>query len=118
MATEYERVRGSAPNLRERIDGVRETAESDDGRIAATVDGRGKLVDLHLDPRVFRQEDPTTLAKDILETASQATVLVRRRLIEFTRHLLPPDADPRTVDPAFDPVLHALDRKITGDSRG
>lgn len=110
MAIDYERMTGGVMALREEIDGVRETAESDDGRIAATVDGRGKLVDLDLDPRVFRSPNAKALAKEIVETAAQATELVRHRLTEIVRDLLPPGADPETADPAFDPVLHSLER--------
>lgn len=66
---------------------------------------------------VYRSEDAKGLGKEIVETAGRATDLVRRRLTEITREMLPPDADPDTADPAFDSVLHALDRKISDRGR-
>ncbi|WUI04104.1 YbaB/EbfC family nucleoid-associated protein [Spirillospora sp. NBC_00431] len=91
MEIEYERMRGDVLRLRERIDGIRETAESDDGTITVSVDGRGRLVDLRLAARVYRMPDSRALAAGIVETASHATELVGGRLAEITRDLFAAD---------------------------
>jgi DNA-binding protein YbaB len=97
--------------LPERIAGVRETAESDDGLVNVTVDGHGQLLDLSLDPGVYRRTDPVALAREITETAHRATALAGRRMLELTRSAGDPEpAD--DADPAFDPLLRELDRLV------
>lgn len=88
MEIEYERMRGNVLRLRERIDDIRETAESDDGTVTVTVDGRGRFVDLRLDARMYRTSDSRALAEDIVETVSHATDLARNRVAEIAREVL------------------------------
>jgi DNA-binding protein YbaB len=86
---------------------VTETAESDDGLIHATVNGRGDLLDLTLDPRIYRTPDSRALATAITATILRAKEQAADRAAAHTRRVLAPDADP-----AFDPLLRRLDRDI------
>jgi DNA-binding protein YbaB len=65
---------------RESARDVQESAESDNGLISAAVNGRGELVGLELNPRIFRVHDSRALADDIAETIRRAGKLVNERL--------------------------------------
>jgi len=54
------------------LDTMRAEATSDDGLVSATVDGRGRLVELYLDDRVLRTTDSRALAATILDTVRAA----------------------------------------------
>lgn len=71
-------LRATAPRLRA-------TAESDDGLVSATVDGRGRLVALWLDARVYRTVDSRALAERIGATTLAAADAIRDRLCALTR---------------------------------
>jgi DNA-binding protein YbaB len=47
---------------------VRGAADSADGLVYAEVDGHGRLTDLWLDPRAFRDTDSHALAASIIDT--------------------------------------------------
>src|SRR2546421_12611798 len=99
-----ERVRAVQCALAE----ITETAESEDGLISVTVGSRGELVELWLDPRIYR--NPDSLAEEILTVYGAAREAVERRAFEVSAPLLPAGADPVETDLAFDPVLRELDR--------
>jgi DNA-binding protein YbaB len=48
------------------------TATSSDGLISATVDGRGRLVDLWLDARVYRSPDSKAFSRLVVDTIHAA----------------------------------------------
>jgi DNA-binding protein YbaB len=66
--------------LRERVAGGTVTVESDDGLIVATVGGLGRLLDLRLDPRVYRDSDARRLADRITGVLREATRQARKRI--------------------------------------
>ncbi|OLR95293.1 YbaB/EbfC family nucleoid-associated protein [Actinokineospora bangkokensis] len=96
--------------LREGVDGIRATGCSGDGNATATVDGRGQLVELELDPRVFRAPDSAALAASVLEAVRAATERSRLEATRFAAGLLP-ERDRAGLDPVFDPALRLLDRR-------
>lgn len=108
---DYERLRSDLCALRDQLPEVRETVESDDGLIRATIGGKGELLDLQLDPRVFRIHDFRALAEDIVATVHRAAEATRDRVYVLTRSMLS-NPDPNTADLSFDPVLDDLDRRI------
>ncbi|HEX2132309.1 MAG TPA: YbaB/EbfC family nucleoid-associated protein [Actinophytocola sp.] len=54
------------------LDSIHAEETSPDGLVTATVDGRGRLVELYLDTRVFRTTDSRALAAAILDTVRRA----------------------------------------------
>lgn len=104
---ELRHLRDGLRTVQERLADVRETAESDDGLIRATVGGRGEVLDLDLDPRIYREPDSRALATAITATIRRARQRAADRAAAHTRHVLAPGGDP-----AFDPLLHRLDRDI------
>jgi DNA-binding protein YbaB len=108
----------------QRINGVfrelaalRVGAESDDGLVAAVVDHRGRLRQLRLDPRVYRNPDADGLARGVVTTARAAADLAHREAVEVSAVLLPGHRDPDDTDLAFDPVIEELDRLIANPPR-
>jgi DNA-binding protein YbaB len=93
----------------ERVAEIAETAVSADGYVEVTVDARGAVVGLALDPRVYREPDADALAATILATAETAAEAVRDRVFAVMKPLLPPRATIEDTDLAFDPVLHHLE---------
>lgn len=114
---DYGRLRDDIVSLQENLQDIRETAESDDGLIRATLGGRGELVELVVDPRVYRTPDASALAAKITSTIQQAAELVQHRLFALTRSRMPADSDPQTADSAFGPLLHRLDQKLEQSHR-
>lgn len=77
----YHRIREGAEALRRELTTLRVSATSPDAGVRATVDARGRLVDLHLDGARCAGIDPAILARlitsTVAEAAAQATVQVR-----------------------------------------
>ncbi|MEE6258208.1 YbaB/EbfC family nucleoid-associated protein [Plantactinospora sonchi] len=84
MELRYRQLRAGLLAVRERLDELRIEAESADGLIVATVDGRGRLVDVTLDPRIRRHADAGALARDVLATVRRAAELAATAAAEFT----------------------------------
>ncbi|WP_406632581.1 YbaB/EbfC family nucleoid-associated protein [Amycolatopsis sp. WGS_07] len=70
---DYQAVRRNLAAVRERLPDLRTTAESADGLMSATVDGRGRLVDLWLHERVLRVTDAKALAARVRATVNEAS---------------------------------------------
>jgi DNA-binding protein YbaB len=66
--------------LRDFVDELTVCAHSDDGLVSATVSGRGELLALTLDPRVYRASDSRLLAELIMNTVRDATDRVQARI--------------------------------------
>jgi DNA-binding protein YbaB len=91
------------------LDEVEETVESPDGYVVVTVDARGSLRGLRLDPRIYRG-DTATLAAAITDAVAEAAEFARQRALVLLRPLLPVRVRADDADLAFDPVLAELDR--------
>ncbi|MFE9207257.1 YbaB/EbfC family nucleoid-associated protein [Micromonospora sp. NPDC007230] len=97
--------------VQQRLAEVRATAESHDGLISATVGGRGELLELALDPRIYRDPDSRALAREITDTIHRARKLAADQAFALTRRVLAPGADRAETDLGFDPLLQHLDRE-------
>ncbi|MFC4858806.1 YbaB/EbfC family nucleoid-associated protein [Actinophytocola glycyrrhizae] len=105
---EQERMARAFKRVQEKLVDIEVTEESADGLIAATVGARGELRALDLDPRIYRTQDATALADDILATVRKAADTAGRRAYDTAAEVLPPHATYEDTDVAFDPVLHRL----------
>lgn len=76
--------------VRDHVDTIRATGYSRDGLVTAVVGGRGELVDLELDPRVYRDRDSAELASRILTAIHDAAADAERAATTFAERLLPP----------------------------
>jgi DNA-binding protein YbaB len=109
--TDLEELERDVRAMRDALDGTRSTAESDDGFVEVTVSGRGEVLDLVLDPRIYRQQDSGALAADILDVIRRATEQVQRDVLAAAgSRLLPPDVPVDSVDLEFDSFFEHIKR--------
>jgi DNA-binding protein YbaB len=80
----FEQLAGEIRDIQRELAAVRETAFSPDGLISVTVDARGDLLELALDPRVYRDPDSRGLAAAITETCRAARKAADARAFELT----------------------------------
>ena len=90
---------------------VRGRAESDDGMVTVVVDGDGGLVELGLDPRIYRCQDSAALADSIRQTIGRALEDATREAFTVMRKVLP-EAE-QNDQLLIEPVLAEI-RKRTG----
>jgi DNA-binding protein YbaB len=99
---EYSRLADRIKAVRDGVDEIRATGCSEDGLVTAVVGGRGQLVELELDPRVYRDRDATALAGKIVAAVREAAAEAEQEAAALLG----------SEDPRFGPALHALeDRK-------
>lgn len=92
----------------DRVAAIEETVVSADGHVEVTVDARGEVRALVLDPAVYRDQDGAALASTIMTTVAEAAAVTRDRAFDAMTPLLPRTATARDADLAFDPLLHHL----------
>jgi DNA-binding protein YbaB len=81
------------PNTQERLLSLSGTAWSDDGMVKAVVGPRGQLVDLEIDPRVFRRPDSASLRDSILGAVTAAIRQVAEQTNEIVFGQIPPEVE-------------------------
>lgn len=84
LAQELRRSLGDAAETQRRVLSVTGSATSPDGLVTVVVGPRGQLVDLRIDPRVYRRPNAGALAATILATARAAV----EQAVEQTRELV------------------------------
>lgn len=73
LVADLRRTMGNVSEIQRAALRISATAWSPDRLIKATVGPRGQLVDLEIDPRVYRNPNSTALAQAILATVRAAT---------------------------------------------
>jgi DNA-binding protein YbaB len=91
MVGDLQGLLGGIENKQRRLLEVVGTAWSDDRMVRAVVGPRGQLVDLELDPRVFRRPDSRALSMEILATVRAAVEDTYAQTQEILNEGLPPD---------------------------
>lgn len=105
---DYQRLVDDVRSAQRAITSLRGSADSDDGLISATVDIHGSVLELDLNPRIYREPDSDRLAAAIVDTIERARQDLRVRALDELEPWLPEDADPDSVDLGIDPVLQRL----------
>jgi DNA-binding protein YbaB len=105
---EYARLTEQVQAVRDGIDEVRGTGYSEDGLVTAVVGGRGELVELELDPRIYRDRNATELAEKIVAAVHEAAEEAGRETTKLAEKLTPRPGD--DFDPMFDPVLQQIEK--------
>lgn len=106
---EYNRLAEHVKAVRDGIDDIRSTGYSADGLVTAVVGGRGELVELELDPRIFRDRNATELAAKIVTAVHEAAEEAGREAVKFAEKLVPQHKGGDDFDPMFDPALRLLE---------
>jgi len=86
---ELRRSMDELPEAQKRLTRLTGTAWSPDRMVKAVVGPRGQLVELELDPRLYRRPNSTALAATIVATVQEAVADVMRRSNEIIDDLAP-----------------------------
>lgn len=105
---EYARLAEQVKAVQDGVGEIRGTGYSGDGLVTAVVGGRGELVELELDPRIYRDRNAARLAEDILAAVHEAAAEAEQEATKIAEKLLPPRRPGDEIDPRFDPALHML----------
>jgi DNA-binding protein YbaB len=88
---EYERVRKNLTQAQTRMKTMTGTAETTDHTVRVTVDFRGQLTDLRIEPRAYTRYSPSLLAERIMQLTREATAQVTADMGELMSPFLPKD---------------------------
>jgi DNA-binding protein YbaB len=88
----YERLRSDMDAVQQRLASLQVSAVSEDGSTHATVDARGHLTELRLDPAACRSIEADQLARTIVATVRSAAARTAGRVEELMAGYLPPDS--------------------------
>lgn len=86
---EFKRLRQGADGLQQKLRSISVTATSPDTFVTVTVNARGELSSLVLDPRIYRRPDSKALADTITETLRRASAEAAEKVAEACQPLLP-----------------------------
>ncbi|MEV0839350.1 YbaB/EbfC family nucleoid-associated protein [Actinocatenispora sera] len=102
-----------AKDVQKKVFHLTATAWSPDRMIKVVVGPRGQLVDLDIDPRVYRQPNSKALARSILETSRQAIEQIAQQTEQILDHDVPADLRiGRTGAVDFRDVLKSHDAEL------
>ena len=93
MISDLRRTVGSVNETHKKMAQITAVAWSDDRLIKATVGPRGQLVDLEIDPRIYRQPNSKALAATILATVRKACDEAMAKTQEIVKAAMPSDID-------------------------
>lgn len=88
---QFEKLVDEGPRMAREAREVSITESSADGLVKVTVDPRGSLLALDLDPRIYRRPDARALAESIIETIRAATEVAQERVLDIFEQVIPRD---------------------------
>ncbi|WP_307794526.1 YbaB/EbfC family nucleoid-associated protein [Winogradskya humida] len=91
---QYQRLRSGMDELQRNLSSLRATVRSDDGFVEATVGPRGQLIDLKLDPGVYRELEPDELADEIIAVTAAAATKAAIEVQRLMAGLIPSESGP------------------------
>lgn len=91
MLDDLQRSLDNAKRTQQRMMAVTATAWSDDRLVKVVVGPRGQLIDLDIDPRVYRRPNSKALAAAILAAVRAATEQAMEQTQQILDEALPPD---------------------------
>ncbi len=95
------RMATEASTVQKRMMRVTAKVTSDDGLITATVGPRGHLIDLEIDPKIYRRPNSAQLAVTIVETVRQAVEQAANEVQDLLEGTIPDDFSPDRISEAF-----------------
>ncbi len=88
LMSAYERLQADMQEMQKELITTRALGTCDNGLVHATVGPRGQLVDLVINPQVYRRPDADELADMVLEATNNAVALVGEQVGEIlARHV-------------------------------
>jgi len=119
LMQDFERMRRGAGELQRQLQALRVTATSDDGFVKATVGPRGQLIELEIDPRIYRRPDSKQLAATITSTVQRAATEVADKVAALCKPHLPEEQLRPNMNMDLEGIFTRLDSALTpgGDLR-
>jgi len=108
----FTRMTEQAPALHAQARAVQVTRSSDDGLVTVTVGARGELVQLDIDPRVYRRPDSRALADAIVTTVRRAAQEAQERVLEIFAPIVPREQLKAQLDGDLDAVAEHLEAQL------
>lgn len=113
---QLEDLEREAHRIRRSVSGTTGTAQSSDQLIEATVGVYGELVDLVIDPRIYRTQDTDGLAEQIRTAVNKARQAAQNDVQRDLARYLPKDPGDSS-DLAFQPFLRLFGQAGKGATR-
>ncbi|WP_208378997.1 YbaB/EbfC family nucleoid-associated protein [Cumulibacter soli] len=88
---QFETLVSEGPRLAREAREVSVTERSSDGLVKVTVDPRGAILALDLDPRIYRRPDARALGESILDTIRRASEAAQERVLDIFEPVVPRD---------------------------
>lgn len=114
LMDEFHRLRSGVGELQQQLQAIKVVVHSKDRLITATVGPRGQLVQLELDPRIYRDTNSRKLATTITETVQEGARQVAERTIELCRPFLPEQDVRAQLNGDLDSFFTRLDNDVMG----
>lgn len=111
-----EKLATDGPAVAARAKAVQVTETSRDGLVTVTVGARGELVQLDIDPRVFRRPDARELADTITETVHAAAAAAQERVLDVFESLVPREVMAAHVAGDTEAVVDGMQQQMSGRS--
>lgn len=102
LLQQYRRMRDNLGEMQRQMTELTATAESPSGAVHVTVDYRGNLTKVEINPRAYRSLDSTTLGEQIVETAKAAARQVQEQVREVVSPNVPDVAGLSGIGGDFD----------------
>jgi DNA-binding protein YbaB len=93
MLEDAHKVLSNAAEMKRKLEELTVSTRSEDGFVVTTVDARGRLVQLDLDPRIYRSPNAGALSTQIIEAYQRAVDKVEQDTRTILERYLPAGFD-------------------------
>jgi DNA-binding protein YbaB len=114
LMEEFHRLRAGVGDLQRQLQEIKVVVHSKDRLVTATVGPRGQLLNLELDPRIYRDTNSRKLAATITETVQEGARQVADRTFELCRPFLPEQDLRAQLNGDLDSFFTRLDNDVMG----
>jgi DNA-binding protein YbaB len=114
LGAHLEKLHDGHAELQRKLREIRVSVTSADELVTVTVDARGQVDGITLDPRIYQRPDSRLLAATITAAIQQAAAEAMARVMELTRPFMPDETLRAHLDLDFDEVLRRRDAELLG----
>ncbi|MBT8226699.1 MAG: YbaB/EbfC family nucleoid-associated protein [Dactylosporangium sp.] len=93
MLDDAHRLLGSAAEMQRKLGALTVSTRSEDGYVVTTVDARGRMTQIDLDPRIYRAPNAGALSALIIETYTRAVDAIEQDTRAILKEYLPEELD-------------------------
>jgi DNA-binding protein YbaB len=111
---QVQKVIEQGADVQRQIAAVQATAKSDDGLVEITVDARGQLVNLRLDPAIYRRPNTRELAESITETMHAAVADATKKAHDIAATVVPRESLEVHASGNVEAIVDSMTNRIFG----